>query len=599
VLAAWLLAFGPASPAGALDPSSPFSNPAYLTPLLVTSDGAGTHTTTPGVPATFAGQPSLGPLNVDGVAELTIFKGAVQVFCTGTLMQGGTALVTAAHCVTDGAGTKTVTSMTAKWNLPGGVTVISPVVGPAGVTVHPGWNGNFAGVGNDIAIVNFGAPINPSVPRYDINRSLADVSVGDPRVKVGYGLSGIGSTGATLINGIKRAGLNSFDGLWVNANIVASDFDSGLAANDAIGLAFGVNHLGLGIHEVGSASGDSGGPTFFQANDSQLSLSAGANLGRFIVGNVPPQSLTATKTGGNSTDYSVTYTGDHANSNVASVPFVAAGDLSNYKIAAITSAGGRLNNDPDNNGIPDFPQPDVDGVTNFSWGEVNIDTRVSSFQAFIDPFLGPQPGPANQSVPLSIDDATPGDKNAAVTIDNLATTSEFAGTGSADVDDAANFTATVLVHANASFSGGSDANTLTLDFGTVPLLSSPAGLAFNIHNLEAFLNFTADLDLDSITPAGDFSMFNTMLAPFAGLDAGLSLGFLATIVTTTPGSFSATYTLGTSDEDIPGALNGAPLVLTLIGEVTDFAVPEPSTLALLGLGIAGVAIRRRIKRESA
>jgi hypothetical protein len=41
-----------------------------------------------------------------------------------------------------------------------------------------------------------------------------------------------------------------------------ADFDNGLAANDAFGAIFGISNLGLGLNEVGTAPGDSGGPSF-------------------------------------------------------------------------------------------------------------------------------------------------------------------------------------------------------------------------------------------------------------------------------------------------------------------------------------------------
>ncbi len=61
------------------------------------------------------------------------------------------------------------------------------------------------------------------------------------------------------------------------------------------------------------------------------------------------------------------------------------------------------------------------------------------------------------------------------------------------------------------------------------------------------------------------------------------------------GSFSATYQLKLSDQDLPGAsgAGGEWLTLNVTGSV--FAVPEPGTLMLVSLGL--VACRPRHPRE--
>ncbi|MGN6726732.1 MAG: PEP-CTERM sorting domain-containing protein, partial [Tepidisphaeraceae bacterium] len=72
---------------------------------------------------------------------------------------------------------------------------------------------------------------------------------------------------------------------------------------------------------------------------------------------------------------------------------------------------------------------------------------------------------------------------------------------------------------------------------------------------------------------------------------------LASIDLSTAGLFSATYTLGFSDQNLPGAtsVNSEMMTLTLSGSVV--AVPEPAALAAVMVG--GLAILRRRRRANA
>ncbi len=60
--------------------------------------------------------------------------------------------------------------------------------------------------------------------------------------------------------GIRRQAFNRFD-FFNSPGVLISDFDNGLAANDASCL-FGFCNLGFGAFEGGLAGGDSGGPAF-------------------------------------------------------------------------------------------------------------------------------------------------------------------------------------------------------------------------------------------------------------------------------------------------------------------------------------------------
>ncbi len=567
---------------------------------LVTSDTAGSHTTTPGTPA-FG-------VDHDGVADVIIsipgpnggtFRG------TGSLLPDGRSIVHAAHLIHDQADVfQSGTSVTATWTLSGGPVSASSST----FAIHPSYNPTNSTEGYDIAVTTFGSPINPAVPRYDVYTGSKDVQVGLQSVKAGYGRSGHGSTGDTLASGTKRAGLNSHDAdaravlstlgggsnpfggsLPPAGNTSAYDFDSGAAANDAMAavLGGGFAHLGFLADEVNAAPGDSGGPTFLQANDTELTLSSGASLGTFIVNGVPTQTLTVTRTGHNATDYDQLYSGDATNSD-ATASFAAL--LPEHKITGITSYGFGFT------GLPD-----ANPGTNSSWGEISVDGRLAHADnlSFLAPYL-PSANSDTQSAFLAIADATPGSKSATLTIDNLATTSEVAGTGSSDPNDSATFTATVLDHSEGSFAGTADQDGLTIDFGQVGRGLAVADIPFDLFNLEVTPSFTAGLDLDAIIGSGDTGTLTTDLATFSNLAAGGSNSYLASFDSSALGVFSATYQLNVSDQNLPGATSGTSLLLTLQGEVLSGGIiPEPATLGLLLLGAAGATLRRRRRRSAA
>ncbi|MEM9417445.1 MAG: trypsin-like serine protease [Planctomycetota bacterium] len=308
----------------------------------VTSDGSGTHVTTPGVN-------SFG-LDHDGVGDLLFSDTSGSTFrCSGALIGGGQYILSAAHCFTDGAGTQTVTSASFSVDTPTGTVSATAST----IDIHPMWNGQFFN-GYDVAVLTLDTPLNlPGVPIYELNRNFGN-ELGVQSIKVGYGTSGDGNTGGTIASGTKRAGLNEYedDGLGTdpvtgdtgiggidnNELVLTYDFDSNFANrndisgtdsdHDAFGFFFGVNDLGFGDDEVGAAPGDSGGATFIDDN----------------------------------------------------------GEL---VIAGITSYGLRLIS------LIDGTSSDVDGALNASWGEFGVDTRVSApgILSFIDGVI-PEPGTA-------------------------------------------------------------------------------------------------------------------------------------------------------------------------------------------------------------
>jgi endonuclease I len=259
-----------------------------------------------------------------------------------------------------------------------------------------------------------------------------------------------------------------------------------------------------------------------QTNDSALSLAGGTtdangassrtvDLGRVLVGAAVPaaQAITLNKAGLNGTYYSVTTAG-----------------------AATSSVTGRYNA--------------------FATGTT---------------------GSKAINVGLNTSTAAAGLKSGTLTIDNLdVTTAGGAGRGANDGNDVVVVNLSVLNHANPSFVTGGDVNGLTLDFGTVTLGAEVPMFSFDLFNLETTAGFTAGLDLDSIVGSGDTAALATNLNVFQGaasLAAGAGYGFTASLNTSAAGTFSATYTLNFSDENLPGAASLGAMTLTLSGVVAD------------------------------
>jgi endonuclease I len=154
-----------------------------------------------------------------------------------------------------------------------------------------------------------------------------------------------------------------------------------------------------------------------------------------------------------------------------------------------------------------------------------------------------------------------------------------------------NYSATVLDHSNASFDPNTNSDVLNINFGDLVQNSGPASQSFNIANLITTLGYTAGLDLTNISSAGS-TQFSTDVATFLDEAAGQSQTFHAFLSTSTPGSFTGSYTFSVSDEqDLPGAIAGPSLTLNLTGHV--IAVPEPATILVILPIASGVLLRRR------
>jgi hypothetical protein len=126
----------------------------------------------------------------------------------------------------------------------------------------------------------------------------------------------------------------------------------------------------------------------------------------------------------------------------------------------------------------------------------------------------------------------------------------------------------VLDHANGSFASGADDNDKTIDFGSVTEGEGPREIDFDVFNDLGLSGFTADLVITGADGSGDADALFTDLALLDAIVGSGSRTFTASFDASTVGSYSATWTLATADEAIPGSAAGDPLVLTLLGEVT-------------------------------
>lgn len=254
----------------------------------------------------------------DGVGQL--FNDSFG-FCTGSLLNTGLHVLTAAHCLDEQSNPLSIN-----------VNFDDTSISIADFFIYPEYN--YLQSSHDIAVIELASEAPAEITRYDIYRNSDEV--GRVGQKLGAGAFGTGSTGVGIFpdafDDQMRIGQNRYDALAEITNEIlpglepippgtqlAYDFDNGLPENDAFGLVFGSQYadLGLGVNEVNSTLGDSGGPTFIDG------LIAG----------------------------------------VTSYGFGA--DFSNSLLAS-----------------------DVTPITDSSFGEISVDTRVSFYASWIDDILG-------------------------------------------------------------------------------------------------------------------------------------------------------------------------------------------------------------------
>ena len=254
------------------------------------------------------------------VGMLMDYGNGNRFVCSGTLLNDRRSILTAAHCVSDGAGTANPLSTTIFFQPDGGLAPdariygVQPDVVSIAVTdyfVNENYTGEVIDQ-NDVAVLR----LAEKAPVWAISHDIytGNDLTGQNFNVAGYGLMGTGNGSFSGTTGYLREGDNKYDYAWGNdlfqgffTNInggenffgtadiefsYISDFDNGLLINDAAGRiarALGLGDLGgvfddtgLGDREVGVAGGDSGGPNFINGLISGINsygLSFGTGFG--------------------------------------------------------------------------------------------------------------------------------------------------------------------------------------------------------------------------------------------------------------------------------------------------------------------------------
>lgn len=211
-------------------------------------------------------------------------------------------------------------------------------------------------------------------------------------------------------------------------------------------------------------------------------------------------------------------------------------------------------------------------------------------------------GTAAQTLSVGLDTSTAlaGLTSGTVSIDNLdITTAGGTGRGANDATDSISVSLSVLDHAMPSFVTASTSTSVLLNFGTLTQGAPASVLSFDIFNRSGSLGslWTAGLDLDEISEVDAGAVFSTTLEPFLNLAAGSFRSATVSLSTAVVGSFSGSYLLSFSDEDLPGATTTS-MTVSMIGSVAP--VPEPPLLGAIGVactcGVLAVRKRRRTSR---
>ena len=234
----------------------------------------------------------------NGVVGMLMQTDTGNFICSGTLLNDRRSIATAAHCVSNGAGTPNPLTTTIFFQPEDGIISPSESIyrSPEGVVeievsdyfVNPDYTGEIVDQ-NDIAILRLSEEAPEWATSYDLY--LGNDLTGQMFNVAGYGVRGNGPEGVVANAGHLRQGSNLYDfafgddvfgGYWTDRDAdgmnffgtadiefsYISDFDTGLAQNDMsgnVGNFLGTTlfeDLGLGLSEVGIAGGDSGGPNF-------------------------------------------------------------------------------------------------------------------------------------------------------------------------------------------------------------------------------------------------------------------------------------------------------------------------------------------------
>ncbi|MEO5732211.1 MAG: trypsin-like serine protease [Rubrivivax sp.] len=217
---------------------------------------------------------------MDGVARINFNNASGNYACSGSLMQGGQYVLTAAHCADN------FSSMTVNFGWAGGSAAVTRSVTEA--VLHPTWLGfeNSADAGNDLALVRLSAPVT-TIGGYALSGSN---DVGKTYLMAGYGTTSVGSADTATNwgdSGYGHYGWNTFDvdsktfnrvvdavtpgwgydAAYFVGTTYMSDYDGPNGSYNTLGKVASLtggftSGGGLGANEALIAGGDSGGGDF-------------------------------------------------------------------------------------------------------------------------------------------------------------------------------------------------------------------------------------------------------------------------------------------------------------------------------------------------
>jgi hypothetical protein len=227
----------------------------------------------------------------NGVASLQISTTAGLFICTGSLLNDGQTVLTAAHCLKGSIGTVTGIKVNFFPTVGGAVEQIAATSWAA----NPNYSTHVIDE-NDVGVIHLASTPSANVTRYKLYDGSLGSTVNSNFQFVGYGQRGSFGTGTgTAGNGagfglsFRRTGYNLFDvtlgdsrwnGFWNDPNaavghVLLADFDNGttgINSNDGMcwigrftgSFGFGSSecNAGRGLDEAIVGGGDSGGPGF-------------------------------------------------------------------------------------------------------------------------------------------------------------------------------------------------------------------------------------------------------------------------------------------------------------------------------------------------
>lgn len=188
-------------------------------------------------------------------------------WCTGTLIAPATVL-TARHC-----------SVNSSYTIHFGTDFSNPIYTASILSVsNPGGAAGGSLSGNDVTIVRLTQPVPSSIATPMLLTDATTQLLGSTVAMVGFGNRGIGSSGVTGWDGIRRGGTNVLDYFGAapntsgfqsgSANILSTDFDNPSGTSNTLGWQ-GSSPAAL-EYEATTANGDSGGPIMVWGGDQWL-----------------------------------------------------------------------------------------------------------------------------------------------------------------------------------------------------------------------------------------------------------------------------------------------------------------------------------------